>query len=47
MRRYDYQRALCEVPNVISGWFQLVSDPVAKYGIQQEEFYNEVRQRPF
>jgi hypothetical protein len=39
-RRYDYQRALCEDPNVISGWFQLVQNAVAKYGIQDEDFYN-------
>ncbi len=39
-RRYDYQRALCEDPNVIREWFQLVQNTVAKYGIQDEDFYN-------
>ncbi len=39
-RRYDYQRALCEDPNVICGWFQLVRNTVAKYGILVEDMYN-------
>ncbi|KID98255.1 transposase, partial [Metarhizium majus ARSEF 297] len=39
-RRYDYQRALCEDPAVICGWFQLVRDTVAKYGILDEDMYN-------
>ena len=39
-RRYDYQRALCEDQNVIRGWFQLLRDTVAKYGIQDEDMYN-------
>ena len=39
-RRYDYQRALCEVPKVTGGWFQLVRDTAAKYGILDEDIYN-------
>ncbi|KID81934.1 transposase [Metarhizium guizhouense ARSEF 977] len=39
-RRYDYQRALCEDPNIISSWFQLVRNTVAKYGIEDSDFYN-------
>ncbi|KJK73921.1 hypothetical protein H634G_10782 [Metarhizium anisopliae BRIP 53293] len=39
-RRYDYQRALCEDSNVIRDWFQLVQNTVAKYGVQDEDFYN-------
>ena len=32
-RLYDYQRALCEDPTVISGWFALLRNIMAKYGI--------------
>ncbi|KID80940.1 transposase [Metarhizium guizhouense ARSEF 977] len=39
-RSYDYQRALCEDQAVIRGWFQLVRDTVAKYGLQDEDMYN-------
>ena len=39
-RRYDYQRALCEDPVVISKWFALVRNMMAKYGIQEEDLYN-------
>ncbi|KAK8092163.1 uncharacterized protein PG998_015176 [Apiospora kogelbergensis] len=39
-RRYDYQRALCEDPDVISGWFGLVANIKAKYGIVDEDMYN-------
>ncbi|KAK8872257.1 Pogo transposable element with KRAB domain [Apiospora arundinis] len=35
-RRYDYQRPLCEDPDVISGWFGLVANIKAKYGIVDE-----------
>ncbi|KAJ3571483.1 hypothetical protein NPX13_g5366 [Xylaria arbuscula] len=39
-RKYDYQRALCEDPDVISRWFGLVANIKAKYGIQDEDIYN-------
>jgi hypothetical protein len=39
-RRYDYQRALCEDPELIQSWFKLVRNTVAKYGIQDEDFHN-------
>ncbi len=39
-RRYDYQRALCEDSNVVCGWFQLVHNTIAKYGILDEDIYN-------
>ena len=39
-RRYDYQRAQCEDPDVIWGWFQLVRDTIAKYGIHESDIYN-------
>ncbi|ESZ90927.1 hypothetical protein SBOR_8699 [Sclerotinia borealis F-4128] len=39
-RVYDFQRALCEDPELIEGWFRLVSNMQAKYGIQDCDFYN-------
>lgn len=39
-RRYDYQRALNEDPEVIQGWFRLVHNTKAKYGILDEDTYN-------
>jgi hypothetical protein len=39
-RRYDYQRALCEDPRLIEGWFELVRNTIAKYGILEEDFHN-------
>jgi len=32
-RKYDYQRAKCEDPVIIYGWFKLVRNTIAKYGI--------------
>ncbi|EAQ84697.1 hypothetical protein CHGG_08711 [Chaetomium globosum CBS 148.51] len=39
-RKYDYQRALCENPDLIRGWFALVQNTIAKYGIQGADIYN-------
>jgi hypothetical protein len=39
-RAYDFQRALCEDPELIKRWFELVKNMRAKYGIQDEDFYN-------
>jgi hypothetical protein len=39
-RKYDYQRALCEDPEAIRRWFQLVENTKAKYGIKDEDTYN-------
>jgi hypothetical protein len=39
-RRYDYQRAKCEDPRVISEWFTLVQNVKAKYGIVDDDIYN-------
>jgi RecB family endonuclease NucS len=39
-RKYDYKRALCEDPKVIEGWFRLVVNIKAKYGIQDKDIYN-------
>ena len=39
-RKYDYQRAKCEDPEVIQAWFRLVRNTIAKYSIQDEDIYN-------
>jgi hypothetical protein len=39
-RKYDYKRALCEDPEIIQGWFRLVENTKAKYGILDEDTYN-------
>ena len=36
-RKYDYKRALCESPVVISDWFRLVANMKAKYGITDDD----------
>jgi hypothetical protein len=37
---YDYQRALCEDPDIINAWFDLVLNIRAKYGILDSNTYN-------
>jgi hypothetical protein len=39
-RKYDYQRAKCEDPEIIRGWFELVRNTIAKYGIHDMDIYN-------
>jgi len=39
-RKYDCSRALCEDSEVMEGWFRLVQNTKAKYGIQDEDTYN-------
>jgi hypothetical protein len=39
-RKYDYQRAKCEDPAIIRGWFELVRNTIAKYGINDADIYN-------
>jgi hypothetical protein len=39
-RRYDYQRAKCEDPTIIRGWFRLVENTIAKYGIRSDDIWN-------
>jgi hypothetical protein len=39
-RKYDYQRAKCEDPEVILPWFKLVEDTITQYGITQDDIYN-------
>jgi hypothetical protein len=39
-RKYDYQRAKCEDPEIIRGWYMLVQNTIAKYGITEADIYN-------
>ena len=39
-RKYDYQRAKCEDPVIIRGWFELVYNTIVKYGIAESDIYN-------
>jgi hypothetical protein len=39
-RKYDYQRAKCEDPEVINQWFNLVQNTIIKYGILEQDIYN-------
>jgi hypothetical protein len=39
-RKHDYQRALTEDPEVARGWFALVQNTMAKYGILEADPYN-------
>jgi hypothetical protein len=39
-QKYDYQRAKCEDPDIIRGWFELVRNTIAKYQICNEDIYN-------
>ena len=39
-RKIDYQRVLCEDPEVYRKWFELVRHTIAKYGIAVEDIYN-------
>ena len=39
-RKYDYQRAKCEDPEIIQAWFLLVQNTIAKYGIVDGDIYN-------
>ncbi len=39
-RKYDYQRAKCEDPKIISGWFVRVQQVKTQYGIPDEDIYN-------
>ena len=40
LRKKDSQRALCENPNIIQEWFNLVRNTVAKYGIVDDDVWN-------
>ena len=39
-RKYDYSRALCEDTKLIQGWFSLIHNTIAKYGIADMDIYN-------
>jgi hypothetical protein len=39
-RKYDYQRAKCEDPEVIRGWFEFVRNTIAKYRVCDKDIYN-------
>lgn len=39
-RKYDYQRKQCEDQDLIQGWFNLVRNTIAKYGITDDDIYN-------
>jgi hypothetical protein len=39
-RKYDYQRARCEDPELIGAWFKLVQQTIQEYGIPDEDIYN-------
>ncbi|KAJ8107760.1 hypothetical protein OPT61_g8643 [Boeremia exigua] len=39
-RRYDYKQALCEDSGVVQGWFSLVANVKAKYGIPDDNVHN-------
>ncbi|KAJ6259176.1 hypothetical protein Dda_6074 [Drechslerella dactyloides] len=39
-RKYDYRRAKCEDPALISKWFQLIEAVKAKYGVTDNDIYN-------
>jgi hypothetical protein len=38
--KYDYQRAKCEDPTLIQGWFKCIEDTKAQYGILDEDIWN-------
>ena len=39
-RIYNFQRALCEDPELIGTWFRLVENMQAKYSVVDVDFYN-------
>jgi hypothetical protein len=39
-RRYDYQRAKCEDPAIIRGWFRLIENIIMKYSFTLANIYN-------
>jgi hypothetical protein len=39
-RKFDIQRAEVEDPKLISLWFKLVGDIIAKYGVIEEDIFN-------
>jgi hypothetical protein len=39
-RRYGYQRAKCEDPTIVCGWFRLAENTIEKYGIRSDDIWN-------
>jgi hypothetical protein len=39
-RPYDYQRALCEDPDVLKKWFDIILTKKTEYGIYDDDIYN-------
>ena len=39
-RRYNYERAKCEDPKIIQGWFDCVQRTILQYGIDPDDIYN-------
>jgi hypothetical protein len=39
-RKFDIQRAEVKDPKLISLWFKLVGDTIAKYGVAEEDIFN-------
>ena len=39
-KRYNYERAKCEDPKIISEWFSLVQKTILSYGIDPDDIYN-------
>jgi hypothetical protein len=39
-RRYNYERAKCEDPKVVSEWFNLVQKTILENGIDPDDIYN-------
>jgi hypothetical protein len=39
-RKYDYKRALCEDPDDVRAWFELVGNTKAKHGILDDDTWN-------
>ncbi|EED13526.1 conserved hypothetical protein [Talaromyces stipitatus ATCC 10500] len=39
-RKYSYERAKCEDPKIIQGYFNRVREVILEYGILQEDIYN-------
>ncbi|ODM14636.1 hypothetical protein SI65_09981 [Aspergillus cristatus] len=39
-RKYDYQRAKCEDPELVMGWYKCFYNAIEKYGILEQDIYN-------
>ena len=39
-RKYDYQCAKCEDPELVMGWYKCFYNAIEKYGIAKEDIYN-------